>query len=106
MSIATPPVDEAAISLADIGKRLAFTKKLQNTTNKIHAARCIDDILTEVSVDICDLFEAERITLYLQSEDGQAIVAKVKTGLNQLKSSNWPSTPAALPVTLRSIKPC
>ncbi len=85
MNIAITPLDNQSASLADIGNRLAFTKKLQSTTNKIHAAPCIDAILTEVSLEICDLFEAERITLYLKSDDGKAIVSKVKTGLNQFK---------------------
>jgi type II secretory ATPase GspE/PulE/Tfp pilus assembly ATPase PilB-like protein len=31
------------------------------------------------------LFAAERITLYLQCDDGKAIVSKIKTGLNQFK---------------------
>ncbi|CAN1507833.1 PulE Type II secretory pathway, ATPase PulE/Tfp pilus assembly pathway, ATPase PilB [Methylophilaceae bacterium] len=78
-------LDQQAVGMADIGNRLAFSKKLQNTTNKIHAAKCIDEILTEVSSEICDLFAAQRITLYLQTEDGKAIVSKIKTGLNQFK---------------------
>ncbi len=78
-------LDQQAVGMADIGNRLAFSKKLQNTTNKIHAAKCIDEILTEVSSEICDLFAAERITLYLQCDDGKAIVSKIKTGLNQFK---------------------
>lgn len=85
MNISMTSLDQQSASLTDVGNRLAFTKKLQSTTNKIHAARCIDEILTEVSFEICELFEAERITLYLQSEDAKAIVAKVKTGLNQFK---------------------
>jgi type II secretory ATPase GspE/PulE/Tfp pilus assembly ATPase PilB-like protein len=78
-------LDQQAVGMADMGNRLAFSKKLQNTTNKIHAAKCIDEILTEVSSEICDLFSAERITLYLQCDDGKAIVSKIKTGLNQFK---------------------
>ncbi len=31
------------------------------------------------------MFAAERITLYLQCDDGKAIVSKIKTGLNQFK---------------------
>ncbi len=83
--MSTTSLDQQAAGMADIGNRLAFSKKLQNTTNKIHAAKCIDEILTEVSSEICDLFAAERITLYLQSDDGKAIVSKIKTGLNQFK---------------------
>lgn len=72
-------------SLAEMGVKLAFTKKLQSVTNKIHAARNIDEIILEVSEDIRHLFEAERLTLYVVSEDRSAIVSKVNTGLNAFK---------------------
>jgi hypothetical protein len=65
MRMSTTSLDPQAVGMADIGNRLAFSKKLQNTTNKIHAAKGIDEILTEVSNEICDLFAAERITIYL-----------------------------------------
>ncbi len=73
------------VSLAEMGSKLAFTKKLQTVTNKIHATRATDEIILEVSEDIRNLFEAERLTLYVVSEDKTAIVSKVKTGLNAFK---------------------
>ncbi|HXG24263.1 MAG TPA: GspE/PulE family protein, partial [Chthonomonadales bacterium] len=39
---------------------------------------------------ICDLFEADRLTIYLLSEDKQSIVSKVKTGLNSFKDLKLP----------------
>jgi type II secretory ATPase GspE/PulE/Tfp pilus assembly ATPase PilB-like protein len=74
-----------AASLAEMGNKLAFTKKLQTVTNKIHATRNIDEIILEVSQEIRALFEAERITLYVISEDNKSIVSKVKTGLKEFK---------------------
>jgi type II secretory ATPase GspE/PulE/Tfp pilus assembly ATPase PilB-like protein len=82
-AVFTAPQKES--SLAEMGVRLAFTKKLQAVTNKIHATRAIDEIILEVSEDIRNLFEAERLTLYVVSEDKTAIVSKVKTGLNAFK---------------------
>lgn len=82
--------ENESANLSEIGRRLAFTKKLQNVTNKIHAARNIDEIILEVSLDVCALFEAERLTLYVVSEDGNAIVSKVKTGLNEFKELKLP----------------
>jgi len=80
------PLKEAeASSLAEMGNKLVFTKKLQAVTNKIHATKNIDEIILEVSEDIRTLFEAERITLYVASDDNSAIVSKVKTGLNEFK---------------------
>jgi type II secretory ATPase GspE/PulE/Tfp pilus assembly ATPase PilB-like protein len=80
-----PLKETEASSLAEMGSKLAFTKKLQAVANKIHATRNIDEIILEVSQDIRALFEAERITLYVTSEDNTAIVSKVKTGLNEFK---------------------
>lgn len=82
--------DKESAHLSEIGRRLAFTKKLQTVTNKIHAARNIDEIILEVSLEVCALFEAERLTLYVVSEDGSAIVSKVKTGLNEFKELRLP----------------
>ncbi|HLG11052.1 MAG TPA: GAF domain-containing protein, partial [Dehalococcoidia bacterium] len=75
---------------ADVSVRLAFQKQLQAVTNKIHATSNIDEIMLEVSADICVLFNADRLTIYSISEDKQAIVSKVKTGLNSFKDLKLP----------------
>jgi len=72
-------------SVADMGAKLAFSKKLQAVTNRIHSTSNIDEIILDVSRDICQLFEADRMTVYITSEDGSSIVSKVKTGLNFLQ---------------------
>jgi type II secretory ATPase GspE/PulE/Tfp pilus assembly ATPase PilB-like protein len=90
MNNPTPLKETEASSLAEMGSKLAFTKKLQAVANKIHATRNIDEIILEVSQDIRALFEAERITLYVTSEDNSAIVSKVKTGLNEFKELRLP----------------
>jgi type II secretory ATPase GspE/PulE/Tfp pilus assembly ATPase PilB-like protein len=74
----------------DVGARLAFQKQLQGVTNKIHATNNIDEIMLEVSADVCALFNADRLTIYSISEDKQAIVSKVKTGLNSFKDLKLP----------------
>jgi type II secretory ATPase GspE/PulE/Tfp pilus assembly ATPase PilB-like protein len=74
----------------DVGARLAFQKQLQAVTNKIHATNNIDEIMLEVSADICALFNADRLTIYSIGEDKQAIVSKVKTGLNSFKDLKLP----------------
>ncbi|HJS36993.1 MAG TPA: ATPase, T2SS/T4P/T4SS family [Burkholderiales bacterium] len=75
---------------ADVNIRLAFQKQLQAVTNKIHATSNIDEIMLEVSADICVLFNADRLTIYSMSDDKQAIVSKVKTGLNSFKDLKLP----------------
>jgi type II secretory ATPase GspE/PulE/Tfp pilus assembly ATPase PilB-like protein len=75
---------------ADINVRLAFQKQLQLVTNKIHATSNIDEIMLEVSTDVCMLFNADRLTIYSIGEDKQSIVSKVKTGLNSFKDLKLP----------------
>ena len=71
-------------------EKLNFTRKLQAVTNKIHATSNIDEIMLEVSQDICSLFNADRLTIYTMSEDKTYIVSKVKTGLNSFKDLKLP----------------
>lgn len=88
--------EKEAASLAEMGNKLAFTKKLQAVTNKIHATRNIDEIILEVSQDLRALFEAERLTLYVTSEDNNSIVSKVKTGLNEFKELKLAINPQSI----------
>ena len=74
----------------DMNSRLAFLKKLQVVTNKIHATNNIDEIMLEMSQDICDLFNSDRLTIYVLGEDRQSIISKVKTGLNSFKDIRLP----------------
>ena len=77
-------------SLSDVGSRLTFFKNLQTVTNKIHATSNVDEIMLELSADICDLFNADRLTIYSLGEDKASIVSKVKTGLNSFKDLRLP----------------
>ena len=79
-----------AAAQPDVNVRLAFQKQLQLVTNKIHATSNIDEIMLEVSSDICQLFNADRLTIYSVGEDKQSIVSKVKTGLNSFKDLKLP----------------
>jgi len=80
----------ATATQTDVNIRLAFQKQLQLVTNKIHATSNIDEIMLEVSSDICQLFNADRLTIYSVGEDKQSIVSKVKTGLNSFKDLKLP----------------
>ena len=76
--------------LSDVGSRLTFFKNLQAVTNKIHATSNIDEIMLELSQDICSLFNADRLTIYAVGEDKASIISKVKTGLNSFKDLRLP----------------
>src|SRR5271156_3212587 len=73
-----------------LAEKLNFSKGLQAVTNRIHATNNIDELMLELSQDICGLFSADRLTLYLVSEDKTSIVSKVKTGLNSFKDLKLP----------------
>ncbi len=70
--------------------QLEFTKNLNNVTNKIHATSNIDEIMLDVSKDICTLFNADRLTIYVVGDDKASLVSKVKTGLNSFKDLKLP----------------
>lgn len=69
---------------------MLFFRQLQLVTNRINETENIDQIMLEVSSDICKLFNAERLTLYAVSDDRTSIVSKVKTGLNSTQDLRVP----------------
>lgn len=74
----------------NLAEKLTFQTKLQGVTNKIHATNNIDEMMLELSQDICNLFNADRMTLYMVSEDKSSIVSKIKTGLGSFKDLKLP----------------
>src|SRR5688572_31564028 len=46
--------------------------------------------MAELAQALCDVFEAERLTIYVVSEDKNSIVSKVKTGLASFKDIKLP----------------
>ena len=74
----------------NLAEKLNFSKGLQSVTNKIHATSNIDEIMLELGQEICGLFNADRLTIYLISEDKTSIISKVKTGLNSFKDLKLP----------------
>ncbi|HXS52205.1 MAG TPA: ATPase, T2SS/T4P/T4SS family [Usitatibacter sp.] len=95
-AVLEPKVQPGAQNVADMSVKLAFSKKLQAVTNRVHSTANIDEIILDVSRDICQLFEADRFTVYITSEDGQSIVSKVKTGLNSFKDIKLPISESSL----------
>lgn len=74
----------------EMSLKLEFTKMLNHVINKIHATSNIDEIMLDVSKDICTLFNADRLTIYVVGEDNASLVSKVKTGLNSFKDLKLP----------------
>jgi len=87
-SVATDKLAQS--NIGEVEAQLEFTKKLNHVTNKIHATSNIDEIMLDVSKDICNLFDADRLTIYVVGEDKASLVSKVKTGLNSFKDLKLP----------------
>jgi type II secretory ATPase GspE/PulE/Tfp pilus assembly ATPase PilB-like protein len=73
-----------------LAEKLGFQQRLQAVTNKVHGSKNIDEILTDLSSELCGLFFADRLTIYLTSEDKGSIISKVKTGLLSFKDIKLP----------------
>lgn len=67
-------------------------KRLQAVINKVHAANDIDEIMLEVSKDICALFNADRLTIYSLNDDKSFFVSRVKAGLDSFQDLKIPVT--------------
>ncbi|MDR0480706.1 MAG: Flp pilus assembly complex ATPase component TadA [Gallionellaceae bacterium] len=59
-------------------------------TEKIREAHSIREIMLDLVDDICSLFNADRFTIYLITEDKAALVTKIKTGVNSFKDMRLP----------------
>ncbi len=77
-------------NVGDMTLRIDFNKNLNQVNNKIHATSNVDEIMLEVSKDICTLFNADRLTIYVVGEDNISLISKVKTGLNSFKDLKLP----------------
>lgn len=64
----------------------------RKVVGKINAANNLDEIMAEVSKDICALFNAERLTIYSLSVDKSCFVSRIKTGLDSFQDLQMPVT--------------
>ena len=83
-------LENKPVAQDNLAEKLTFSKSLQSVANRIHATSNLDEIMLELSQEICGLFNADRLTIYLVSEDKTSIVSKVKTGLNSFKDLKLP----------------
>ncbi|HET8608397.1 MAG TPA: ATPase, T2SS/T4P/T4SS family [Burkholderiales bacterium] len=57
---------------------------------RIRAARSIDDAVNALGTDLCTLFNADRVSIYLVADGGAKIVSKLKTGLSSFREIRLP----------------
>jgi type II secretory ATPase GspE/PulE/Tfp pilus assembly ATPase PilB-like protein len=63
---------------ADLGARLLFSRNLQHVANRVHAMTTVDDILLDAGTDIRRVFNAERLYIYVLSENGRLLHTKIR----------------------------
>ncbi|PXW87294.1 type II secretory ATPase GspE/PulE/Tfp pilus assembly ATPase PilB-like protein [Nitrosomonas sp. Nm84] len=68
----------------------SFSGNLQSAIGKIHAASDMDEIMLEVSKDLCALFNADRLIIYTLSEDQTFLTTRVKTGFDSIQDLKLP----------------
>ncbi|MCB1905852.1 MAG: Flp pilus assembly complex ATPase component TadA [Rhodocyclaceae bacterium] len=85
-----PPTARAPGGASDVTSRLAFFKGLQSITTRIHATKNIDEIVFELSQHLCDLFHAERISIYTLDDSRGAIVSKIRSAAGEFTSIRLP----------------
>jgi type II secretory ATPase GspE/PulE/Tfp pilus assembly ATPase PilB-like protein len=67
-----------------------FFRALQHLGNRIHDTDRLEQIMLDLSHDICQLFGADRMTLYTVNDQGNAIVSRIKTGLQTIREIRLP----------------
>ncbi|MDP1678971.1 MAG: GAF domain-containing protein, partial [Candidatus Nitrotoga sp.] len=84
---------ERRANVSQIEAQLVFTKNLNHVISNIHdhviskinTAYNFDEIMLEVSKDICTIFNADRLTIYSLDKDKATLISKIKTGANSFK---------------------
>jgi hypothetical protein len=89
-------MNDAGVRPSDVDLRLAFFQKLQTVTTKIHATSNLDEIMLDLGMEFCDLFNCDRFTLYALDTQKDHIVSKVKTGLTSFRDLKLAITPASI----------
>ena len=74
----------------EVAARLAFFKGLQVLTTRIHASKDVDEVVFEMSHELCGLFGAERMSFFIAEADGRELVARVRTGRGGVAGARLP----------------
>lgn len=96
MTLAHTGTQGALIDAQDTGLEARFYRQLHQVSVRIHNTENLQELMLEVSADICQLLSAERLTLYAVNEYGSAIVSKIKTGLHSVHDIKLPITPHSI----------
>ena len=73
------------VAADNLAEKLGFQQKLQTVTNKIHATKNIDEIILELSQELCNLFNADRLTIYLFHWGVWAEVERIDAAVRRIR---------------------
>lgn len=71
-------------------RRSSFFQRLAEVAGRIEATENVEQIMLEVSRDICSLFGCDRLTLYAVGASRMTIRSKIKTGMASFKDFELP----------------
>ncbi len=74
----------------NIPSELDFSRNLQSAIGKIQAAGNMDEVMLEVSKDLRAVFNADRLIIYMLSEDQSALVTRVRARLDAIQDLKLP----------------
>jgi type II secretory ATPase GspE/PulE/Tfp pilus assembly ATPase PilB-like protein len=69
----------------DLSGPARFQSRLTAVMQRLRESANIEEIERELASALCDVFHAERITMYAVSEDRKSIVSRVKSGLDAFR---------------------
>ncbi|MCS6925012.1 MAG: GspE/PulE family protein [Candidatus Binatia bacterium] len=81
--------DQMTRRLDALQEQVAYSKQVQQVTNRIHAAQDLTHLFVELRDELLGLFDAEHITLYALDEDRRELYSKF-LDLNQIREIRVP----------------
>lgn len=96
MSAVLEPKNTAPRGEASPNARADFAKKLQVISDRALTSTTLDDLMADLSKDACEMFEADRLTLYTLTDDKSSLISRVKTGLSSFKDLKLPITETSI----------
>jgi type II secretory ATPase GspE/PulE/Tfp pilus assembly ATPase PilB-like protein len=92
MSAVLEPKNTAPRGNSSPNSRADFAKRLQTISDRALSATTLDELMADLSKEACELFEADRLTLYTLTDDKSSLISRVKTGLSSFKDLKLPIT--------------
>ena len=78
--MANPTASDPSASVQRLQSEVIYRRKLQDICNRINAANNIDEILVDLRDEIIQLFEAQRITIYVVDGPKKELFSRFKSG--------------------------